>query len=183
MSYSEADKLKNGDLLPDEKKPDRLDKIKSHLMTGEELTDQRLKESLKNYKMALAFMLENEEDYGGRRNTPSKCIKYLEDIHGYSYSQAAKIVRETMQLYSDITFYDKASLKFLHYERLMRLADEAAGLQDYKAAATLEKQAIELMELNSGEKMDKKQVMQFFQINIQRTTDPTALQKTIELQQ
>jgi hypothetical protein len=178
MSY-----LENKDHLPDHRKPDKLDRIKAYLMDPENNPiNSYLQKSLGNYKMVMTFMLENAlEKSGGRMNSPGQAIAFLEKTLEYSYPQAAKIVRETLQLYGNFFQYDQESLKYLHYERLLRLSDSATANGDYKAARAIEKEAIELMDLKNTEKVDKKQILQFFQININRTTDPAALKGPIDI--
>jgi len=171
------------DKMPDGKLPDKLDKIRAYLMDPENnKLESRLMESLKKYKMAITFMLENrDETTGNTLNSPRQAIDYLENRLEYSYSQATKIVRETLELYGNVFQYSKESLKYLHYERLMRLSNQARYADDYKAAARIEKEAIELMDLKNPDAIDKKQILQFFQINISRSTDPGALQNTVDI--
>lgn len=171
------------DKMPDHKQPDKIDKIKAYLMDPENnRLESRLMQSLEKYKMTLAYMLENQnETTGAHMNSPRQAIRYLETILGYSYPQATRIVRETLQLYGNVFQYDKESLRYLHYERLMRLSNDAQAEGDYKAAHRIEKEAIELMDLKSPEGMDKRQILQMFQININRTTDPGALGQNIDI--
>lgn len=176
MSYLE-------DNLPDHRRPSKLDKIKAYLIDPESSQlSPTLQRTLAKYKMVVGFMLENSMDHiGGRMNSPGQAISYLEKTLEYSYPQAARIVQETLQLFGNVFQYDKESLKYLHYERLLRLSDQAAGYGDYKAARTLEKEAIELMGLKDPDGLSKKQILQFFQININRTTDPGALQNPVDI--
>jgi hypothetical protein len=172
------------DNLPDHRLPDKLDKIKAYLMDPENnKLESRLMDSLKNYKMVLNYMLDHQNETTGNigLNSPKKAIEYLENLLGYSYPQSCRIVRETLQLYGDIFKYDKESLRYFHYERLLRLSAEAQKDGDWKAARAIEKEAIELMDLKNFENFDKKQILQFFQIHINRTTNPEALKGSIDI--
>lgn len=165
MSYSDNDKL------PDAKVPSRLDKIKSHLLDNKPLPPTQL-EMLDKYRKVLAYMC-----HKGLLRSPGKAIRYAEREFDVSYPQACRIVRDTLELWGDAFKYSKAGLQYLHYERFMKLAAKAEAAKDFKSAVAAEKAAAQIQGLFSPDQQDKKALVQMFQININRTTDPSVLRK------
>lgn len=165
MSYSEKDNL------PDEKVPDRLDKIKAHLLEDLPLAPTQMA-MLEKYRKTLTYMC-----HKGILRSPGKAIKFAEKEFQISYAQAAKIVRDTLQLWGDAFKYSKAGLQYLHYERFLKISEAAMKAEDYKAAVAAEKLAVQIQDLFSPDQANKKELVQMFQININRTTDANVLKK------
>lgn len=159
------------DNLPDKKKPDRLDRIKDHLLKDAPLPPSQL-EMLDKYRKVLSYMC-----HKGLLKSPGRAIKFAEKEFELSYAQAARVVRDTLQLWGDAFKYSKAGLQYLHYERFMKLAAAAEKAKDYKSAVAAEKLAAQIQNLFSPDQQDKKALVQMFQININRTTDPSVLRK------
>jgi len=165
------------DNLPDEKQETPLDKIKSHLLDDTELPD-RQKPMLERYRRAMAYMCHEDE-----LNSPGNCIKFIQGQYELSYPQAAKVVRDAIALWGDVFKYSHVGLKQLHYERMLRIGEEARQAGNFKIALRAEEKAAEIWNLFNPNQSEEN-LNQLFQINIYRTTDSEVLKnenKTVDI--
>jgi len=107
------------------KKPDKIDKYRSHLMEGADLKDEEL-EMLAKYRKAHALLC-----LGFSRN---QVIATLEKEFELSQPQLYAIVRESVTLYGSIEEVDKKGQRVIAIENYKLLANLARKDGDINAA-------------------------------------------------
>ncbi|AHM62307.1 hypothetical protein D770_20290 [Flammeovirgaceae bacterium 311] len=154
-------------------KLDRLDQIRAHLLDKEPLSEKQ-SEMLSRYRACFTWMSENQ--------SPARAIALAEAEYGISYAQAAKIVRDSIQLYGDIHDYSKEGLKNLMFERFLAFADRAEEAGDFRAAERALDKAAKIKDLYNP-KVAAFDISAHLTFNIAYTDDPEALkrQQTIDV--
>lgn len=154
-------------------KLDRLDQIRAHLLDDKPISPTQ-EEMLSRYRATFAWMCKDK--------SPAKAIKKAETEFGYSYSQAARVVRDCIQLYGDVQEYSKEGLKNLMFERFINAGDRADKAGDFKAAERFWDKACKIKDLYNAKVMavDIEKLLQF---SIEYGTDPALLkeQQTIDI--
>jgi hypothetical protein len=148
------------------KKPDKLDKYRSHLMEGADLRPDEL-EQLAKYRKAHGLLC-----LGFGRN---QVIATLEKELELSYPQICVIVRESITLYGSIEEVDKKGQRTISHENYKLLGNLARKNGDIGAAIRAQENADKLLGLFEADKavIDAKAFL--IPVPMEFSTDPAVL--------
>ncbi|RDC63280.1 hypothetical protein [Adhaeribacter pallidiroseus] len=119
-------------------KGDKLDKYRDHLLSNAALTPEQT-EMLAKYRRANALLCNGYS----RLRTITILTKECLVAHGYAYS----LVRDTIELFGDITKSEKDGMRYIAYENFIRAAKLAQKQKDYNAMIRAQENAARIYDL------------------------------------
>lgn len=104
------------------RKPNKMDRIRSHYLEGNKLkpTDEAMRVK---YEKAHALLCEG--------NSREDCVRILVDLLNINRSQCYNILRDATELFGDITKSNKEGKRYIISEHLLDIAKKARDKDDY----------------------------------------------------
>jgi hypothetical protein len=157
--------LKSNLPKPQAREMTRMDKLKAHYLEGRKLP-KSLEETLQNLEKANGLLCSGY--------SKEQAVKFIMERDGMSKSNAYKILRDSMELFGDVTKASKDGLRHIATENLMQIYNQARSVKNLEMA---ERVWDTICKLNGLYGRDEGTTNNNLQMNMQFvfSTDPSVL--------
>lgn len=150
----------------------RMDKLKAHYLEGRKLP-KSLEETLANLERANALLCSGY--------SKEQAVKFMIERDSFSKSHAYKVLRDSMELFGDVTKASKEGLRHIATENLMQIYNQARSAKNLEMA---ERVWDTICKLNGLYGRDESTTNNNLQMNMQFvfTTDPSVLTQELAVE-